>query len=196
MKRANLILFAAVLSLAGLVNTYGQQPGETPETNYRIYTYTLVGSDDAGVRSDVPSRLSKTVDSIRRDFGHSNFGLLSTQFQTINAKGFINYNGLLNGFMIDAGGGQPVHAEWSYAGFRTNGDRAGLKSFQFSMLYPVKTFVGGDKENAAPVINNQRIGLSVQEIGLKIGEPSLIATLPVGVTGKSLYFIVHLEEAR
>jgi hypothetical protein len=192
MKKIYPLIFVLFVILSGLVNASGQaEAGRT----YKVYTYTLIGSNDTSGRGNLSPRLSNAVDEMKRNFGYSNYRLLSTQFQLIKKNGNIAYKSVLKSSEISGETGMPVFADWSFQDFSDENRRPGFKSFRFNMRFPFKMTVAGKDGGSPGVYNYEPLGLSAQNIDFAVGKPVLFASLPVDIADKTLFFLVHLEES-
>ncbi len=185
----SVVLFAILMNVA---NTFGQESNKT----YKVFTYTVVGSNDSNAGSNLSKDLSKAFADIKNDFGFSNYQVLSTQFQLIKQNGNIAYKSIMKSSDFSGESEMPIFADWTYQGFDEAEKQAGFKSFRFNMRFPMRNVSSGKEGESFATTVYEQVGLSAQNIDFAVGKPVLFASFPVDITNKTLFFIVHLEEVK
>lgn len=199
MKKNYFMSIVLFVALFGIISISAQEKQIKPNKTYKIYTYTVVGSNDSGNKSSLPQNLQSEFNKIRGNFGYSNYELLSMQFQLIKEKGSIEYKSILKDFEPADVSELPVFSEWTYRGFGENsieGRKVGsFKTFQFGIRFPVKYSSMKSEGKSSVVTNYERIGLISRNMDFVVGQPVLFATLPIEKIDKTLFFFIHLRES-
>lgn len=196
MKKLIISITILLFISLGFAESFAQEVSKTESnTSYKIYTYTVVGSNDSAKKAKLPGNLTEAFDEIKSNFSYSNYGLLSTQFQLIKENGEISYKSILKD-VVDKNE-YPIFAEWSYQGLEEktiNGrDQSGFKSFRLNLRFPVKKVSGKDD---TPVVNYESIGITTRNIDFPIGKAVVFASLPIEIANKTLFFVVHLQQIK
>lgn len=199
MKKTILLFLASIIISITFVNSFAQEKETISNKTYKIYTYTIVGSNTSG-NQKLPNNLPKAFEGIKNNFPYSNYQLLSTQFQLIKEKGSIEYKSILKDFENNGNSASPIFAEWTYRGFAENEmygkDRGSFSSFRFGLRIPIKTSSVNIEGKTTNIINYEALGLSATNIDFAVGEPTLFASFPIESIDKTLFFVVYIEEVK
>jgi hypothetical protein len=185
------------MSLAFLSQAFAQN---SPNQNvvaqsYSVYTYVIIGSKNSTEKSSISNEISKPLEDIKREFGFTNFQIVSTQFQTIKVNGKASYSTIIKGQKSDVGAEKPIFATLSLQNFySTNNYRKeshGFLSFSFQARFPyVSETITANKEKTE-IINYENISVGSKDVEIALDKPTLISSLPVG--DQAFFFVVKIK---
>ncbi len=199
-KLLNLLSVLFIISI-GFVNLSAQDELKTDASQksneiYKIYTYTVMASNNSTVNKKMPDEVSRALDDIKKDFAYKDYQLLSTQFQLIKESGDVLYRSVLNNLDEVSDKNYPVFGDWSYQGLTENmingRKQLGFKTFRFNMRFPVKTPTKDD----ASVVTYDSIGITTRNIDFPVGKSIVIASFPIEISDKTLFFVIRTESVK
>lgn len=201
-RRATLAmgLMGAIAAVAQAQTDTGRQILQV-EPSYDVALHLLIGSNDAAVRSELPTSLANISKQLNANFSFTNYRLASTFLGRISNTGNFEYKsvGDLVGKNID--GSPQTFLEWGVANFRNMPTAKGQPGFQaqafrFGARIPVQTTIlQGEGGKGAPVYNYEAIGLSLGKVGLAENTPTLIGTLNLPGANGVIFLVMTVRSA-
>ncbi|MGD9563457.1 MAG: hypothetical protein AB7F88_15670 [Pyrinomonadaceae bacterium] len=193
-KASGFFLIFLIAAASGMAQ---DQPREA-ERSYEAVLYVLASDDRAGKGTDLPSGLNAVSRQIRSEFGADRLRVINTYFGRLSGAGTIEYKGVSNAYAPEAMPGSPSFLDWRLSGLRDLENAAGqpvyqFQAFRFGARVPVRIGVVSD-ERAAP-INYEPIGLTVERVGVRDNDPTLIGTLIQPRTDGTLFLVLTVRKA-
>ncbi len=186
-----------------LTGIFAQTPPPKPQArpSYEVVLQTIVGSNAANVKADVPPPLSGIVKKLKTNYSYSNYRLNSTFLQRIAESGTIELKSASSEKTVNAEVELPVFSEWTLNDLKYLPDADGRKMFQFEgfrfgQRVPVisnwsKNEIG--KNN--PVYNYEQIGLTVQRSSLPENVPTIVGSLTTINPDELMFLVLTVKSA-
>jgi hypothetical protein len=192
--RSLLVLSLLTLSSAAI---YAQQV----EPSYDMTLQLVVGSNETGGGSDIPSDLSAVTRELKAHFAFTNYRISGTLIGRIANGGTFQYKSFANAFGREQAPGSQTFMDWSVAGFRNMPTASGKQGFQaqaFRFGARVPVIIGGQKDETGKIVpsfNYEPIGLTLDKVGLSENVPTLIGTLSLPGTSGTIFLIMTVRSA-
>ncbi len=194
------LVFSIILLSACVSYSQGENKQHV-DPNYDVSLQVVIGSNDAGQRSELPANLSSISKQLKNNFAFSNYRIGSTLLGRIADTGSFEYKSVANGLAQESDTKSQTFLDWSLFNFRSVSNEKGptilqAQSFRFGARVPVTTgnFKDGGGNNN-PVINYEAIGLSLGKIGLTENVPTLIGTLSLPGTSGTIFLVMTVRSA-
>jgi len=174
-----------IICLASAANTFAQTDNKPPQAEpvYEIVLHTVVASNNAGGKTDLPQTLSGAIKKLKNNFSFTNYRVMSTYLERVANTGSVEFKSF-----APLPNALPIFSEWSLGGLRNLQNSRGqtsiqVQSFRFGQRVPIRTGV-----NDSSVVNYENIGLTLSRFGLPLGEPTVIGSL--STANEDLMFLV------
>jgi len=196
-KFTNLIMSACMVALA-TIGAIGQQA----ESSYDLTLQLVVGSNEAGAKTEMPSSLDQVAQDLKSRFGFSGYRLANTIHSRIVDAGGAEYKSLANIFGETADPMQPSFMEMSVVDLRNLSQVKGAGMFQgrvfrFGAKVPVAT--GGSFKDetgkARPITAYEHIGLTLTKFNVPESQPTLVGTLNLPGTNGTIFLVMTIKSA-
>jgi hypothetical protein len=187
------LLFLFIACTAALAQT---DPSQKIEPSYEVSLHVVIGSNEAGAKSDLPSSLAAVSRQLKNNFSFSNYRLANTFLGRISNTGNIEYKSISNILGQETESESQTFLEWSLGNFRSMQDGFQARSFRFGAKVPVR--VGSTRDDAGrthPVINYEGVGLTMNMIGLKANTPTLVGTISLPKTTGTIFLVATIKSA-
>lgn len=166
------------------------------EPSYEVALQVIIGSNDAGARSDLPANLSTVSRQIRNSFSFSSYRLANTFLGRVSNNGNIEYKSVSNVFGEEpAADGPQSFLEWSLVNFQVHQTGLQARSFRFGARIPVRTMGSREGGGTVPIVNYEAIGLTVNTIGVPVNKPTLIGTINLPRSSGTMFLLVTIKPA-
>ncbi|MEJ7862800.1 MAG: hypothetical protein WKF90_14310 [Pyrinomonadaceae bacterium] len=180
---AALFIFCLVNAVDSFAETENKPPQADPV--YEVVFHTLVASNNAGGKTDVPQTLSPVIKKLKNNFSFNNYRVTTTYLERVANTGSVEFKSVAK---VSVPSAPPIFSEWSLGGLRNLQNSKGqtsihVQSFRFGQRVPIRT---GINDNS--VINYENIGLTLNRFGLPLGEPTVIGSL--STANEELMFLV------
>lgn len=194
-KLTNLIMSAFMVALV-TIGAIGQQV----ESSYDLTLQLVVGSNEAGAKTEMPSTLDQVTQDIKSRFGFSGYRLANTIHSRIVDAGGAEYKSLVNIFGETTDPMQPSFMEMSVVDLRNLSQVKGSGTFQgrvfrFGAKVPVAT--GGsfkdDTGKSRPVTAYEHIGLTLTKFNVPENQPTLVGTLNLPGTNGTIFLVMTIK---
>jgi hypothetical protein len=177
----------SIVLLVGAGTGFGQG---AVEPSYEVSMHILMGSDDSGTKSDIPSSLNSVTQQLKSKVGYSNFRLAGTIIGRMANQGNFEYKSYSDLFGQDPKFRSFI--ELTLRDLRPGVVDGALKfdTLRFGARIPIVT--GYRKDEAGkdqPIVNYEQIGLTSGRLGVYENTPTLIGTLDVP-SGTEMIFLV------
>jgi len=178
-----------VLCLAFLTLTTAAQQNAT-DVNYDITLQLVIGSNDPGAKSDLPSSLGPVASQMKSGFNFSSYRVASTFIGRIANNGHFEYNSVASIEGKDLSSAVPTFLDWSLHDLTMvpNSKNLQAQAFRFGARVPVAV---GDASKQA--INYEHIGVSLVRVGLNQNVPTLIGTLHLPGTTGTIFLVMTIR---
>jgi hypothetical protein len=196
-KFTNLIMSACMVALA-TIGAIGQQA----ESSFDLTLQLVVGSNEAGAKTEMPSSLDQVAQDLKSRFGFSGYRLANTIHTRIVDAGGAEYKSLANIFGETADPMQPSFMEMSVVDLRNLSQVKGAGMFQgrvfrFGAKVPVAT--GGSFKDetgkARPITAYEHIGLTLTKFNVPESQPTLVGTLNLPGTNGTIFLVMTIKSA-
>ncbi len=164
------------------------------EPSYEVSLHLLMGSNEAGARSDVPSNLNPIAQQLKAKVGYSNFRLAGNIIGRMANQGSFEYKSYSDLFGEDPKFRSFI--ELSLRDLRPGGVDGAFKfdTLRFGARIPV--IIGYRKDESGkdqPAVNYEQIGLTSGKLGVYQNVPTLIGTLDVPSGSEMIFLIMTLK---
>jgi hypothetical protein len=180
-----------LLCLAFFAMTSAAQ--QTPaEINYDVTLQLVIGSNDAGAKSDLPSTLGAVASQMKSGFNFASYRVASTFVGRIANNGAFEYNSVASIEGKDLSSAVPTFLDWSLHDLAMvpNSKNLQAQSFKFGARVPV---IVGDASKAQQAVNYEHIGVSLLRVGLNQNVPTLIGTLHLPGTTGTIFLVMTVR---
>ncbi len=172
-----------IFCLATVAGAFAQTENKPPQADpvYEVVLHTVVASNNASGKSDVPQALSGVIKKLKNNYTFNNYHVTSIYLQRVASGGNIDYKSVVNR-LSQAQNTSPIFSDWSLYGLRNLQDSKGqtsiqFQSFRFGQRVPVTTRINDDNGKVSSVVSYEQIGLTLSKSGLPISEPTVIGSL-------------------
>ncbi len=188
-------LFALALIFALSSTTFAQTDVASKlEPSYEVSLQVLIGSNEAGSKSDVPSSLSSVTKQLKDNFSFSNYRLANTFLGRISNTGNIEYKSIAN--ILGQETETQTFLEWSLGNFRSIESGFQARSFRFGARVPVRTgSMRTESGRVDPVVNYESVGLTMNMLGLPANRPTLVGTISLPRTTGTIFLVATIRSA-
>lgn len=174
-----------IFCLANAAGTFAQTENKLTQADpvYEVVLHTIVASNNAGGKTDVPQALSSVVKKLKINFSFNNFRVTTTYLERVSNTGGVEFKSF-----APIPNASPIFSEWTLNGLRSVQNSRGqasiqIQGFRYGQRVPIKIGGGGNSP-----INYENIGLTLNRFGLSVGEPTVIGTL--STANDELMFLV------
>lgn len=170
------------------------------ESSYDLTLQLVVGSNEAGAKTEMPSSLDQFTQDIKSRFGFSGYRLAKTIHSRIVDAGGAEYKSLVNIFGETTDPMQPSFMEMSVVDLRNLSQQKGAGLFQgrvfrFGAKVPVAT--GGSFKDetgkSRPVTAYEHIGLTLTKFNVPEGQPTLVGTINLPGSNGTIFLVMTIR---
>lgn len=188
-----LVLTSGVLAAAGSAAVQKSSAG-----GFMVITDIIVGSPKTSADRQTGSKISPAIEAVRRDFEFASYANGIRHIQMIGNGGSISFENMLRNLGSISANDNPIFTEWGYGGFfvdKESPNSVGFKSFRFQARVPVKYRGVQNEANSTTFVKYENLRLSLGNVELDLGTPSVIASMPMPENGESLFFVIEVRKA-
>lgn len=192
------ILFVTIFCYAAV---FAQTDIKTPsEQSYEVVLQIVNASKTANGKTPVPASLSGVVKKLQENYTNLNYYLSATFYQRIANNGNLEFKGI--SVIPNQDFYAPVFSDWSFAQLVGGTDRQGanavqIRSFRFGQRVPVRVArLKSEDDKAAPVINYEGVGLTMQKVNLPENSPTIIGNFPGSSADDLQFLILTVKQAK
>lgn len=174
-----------------LFSVSGVVLGQTAsEPSYEVSMHLLMGSNDSGSKSDLPSSLNAVSQQLKSKVGYSSFRLAGTIIGRMVNQGSFEYKSTSNLF-----GQNPTFRSFLEITIRDlrPGNSAGVLKFDALRFGARVPMINGYKKDESgrdqPIVQYEQIGLTSSKLVISESVPTLVGTLDVP-NGTEMIFIL------
>jgi hypothetical protein len=185
-----------LLVLFTLSTAFAQSDPGQIEPSYEVALHVVIGSNEAGSRTELPASLSAVSKHLKNNFSFSDYRLANTFLGRISNTGNIEYKSVSNILGQESDAESQTFLEWSMGNFRSMPTGFQARSFRFGARVPVRT--GSFKDESGkmnPVVNYESVGLTMSMIGLPANKPTLIGTISLPKTVGTIFLVATIRSA-
>jgi len=163
------------------------------EPIYEVILQTLVASNNANGKTDVPQTLSGVIKKLKNNYTFNNYRVTSTYLERVANTGRVEFKSVATTLNPNQENTSPVFSEWSLTGLQNLQNSKGqisiqFQAFRFGQRVPIKTGTTEVGGKTSSIVNYEQIGLSLGKFGLPINEPTVIGSL--STPNEELTFLV------
>ena len=189
----SLVLIGAAASTA----VAQADPVQQFEPSYEIALHIVIGSDEAGAKTDLPNGLSAVSRHLKGNYSFSNYRLANTFLARISNTGNVEYKSVSNILGQETDAESQTFLEWSMVNLRTMQNGFQARSFRFGARVPVRTGTVKDATGAVtPIVNYESVGLTMNLIGLPANTPTLVGTISLPKTTGTIFLIATIRTSQ
>jgi len=189
--------------LLNFVNCFAQTPPNRNqiEPSYEVILQTLVASNTANNKSDIPQTLSGAVKKLRANYLYSNYRLGATFYQRVANTGTIELKSVSNETIPNQERNFSVFSEWTLNNLQTLPDAKGqnsiqFQSFRFGQRIPIITSSVKDENGITnSVVNYEQVGLTIQRCSLAENVPTVIGSLSTLKPDELMFLVLTVKSA-
>lgn len=194
-RSTNALVTLCVIAL-GAVGAIAQNV----ESSYDVTLHLVVGSNEAGAKTEMPSSLEQITQDIKSRFGFSGYRLANTIHSRIVDAGGAEYKSLANIFGETADPMQPSFMEMNVVDLRNLSQQKGAgvfqgRMFRFGAKVPVAT--GGSFKDetgkSRPITAYEHIGLTLNKFNVPENQPTLVGTLNLPGTNGTIFLLMTIK---
>ncbi len=183
------------LSPFGSVIAQSSQPSSN-EAPIHVELRVLTATPDQKTSIKLPSNLSAVSRQINDMVGTTDLRIAETYFGRIGHRGSMNYKSLANVAVYPGDIDTPSIMDWNLQGVEIGLQGTfKLNSFRFGARIPIRGARLGTESNAARVVNYENIGLSLGELSIPNGVPTLIGSLSLPNSDGTMFLVLTLSTA-
>jgi hypothetical protein len=198
----SIIAFFSVCLLS-LTNGFTQTSptGKQIEPSYEVILQTLVASNNANNKSDIPQMLIGAVKRLKANYPYSNYRLGETFYQRIANTGAIELRNVSNEIIPDQERSYSIFSEWTLNNLQNLPDAKGqnsiqFQSFRFGQRIPIITSSVKDADGKInSVVNYEQVGLTIQKLSLAENVPTVIASLSTWKPNELMFLVLTVKSA-
>ncbi len=204
-KSKNVFSIAAFFSvcLLSLANCFAQTPTTRNqiEPSYEVVLQTLIASNTANNKSDIPQTLVGAVKKLKANFSYSNYRLGSTFYQRVANTGTFELKSVSNEAIPNQERNFTIFSEWTLGYIQTLPNAQGQNSiqfqnFRFGQRVPVITSNFKDESGKTnSVVNYEQIGLTIQRCSLAENMPTVIGSLSTLKPDELMFLVLTVKSA-
>jgi hypothetical protein len=192
MIQIRLVKVAAITLVCLAFLVVGAAAQQSADINYDVTLQLVIGSNEAGAKSDLPSNLAPIATQMKSGFNFSSYRLASTFFGRIANNGHFDYESVASIDGRDVSSAVPTFLDWSLHDLAMvpNSKNLQAQAFKFGARVPV---VVGDASKGQQGVNYERIGISLTRVGLNQNTPTLIGTLHLPGTTGTVFLVMTIR---
>ena len=194
-KFTNLIVSVFMVALA-TISAISQQV----ESSYDLTLQLVVGSNEVGAKSEMPSTLDQVTQDIKSRFNFAGYRLANTLQSRIVDGGGAEYKSMVNIFGEATDAIQPAFLEMGVVDLRNFSQQKGAAIFQgrifrFGARVPVATGASFKDEagKSRPTTAYEQIGLTLNKFNVPEGQPTLVGTLNLPGTNGTIFLVMTVK---
>ena len=175
--------------------------GKQVEPSYEVVLQTLVASNNANNKSDIPQTLAGAVKKLKANYSYSNYRLGATFYQRVANTGTIELKSVSNEAIPSQERNFTIFSEWTLNNLQTLPDAKGqnsiqFQSFRFGQRIPVITSSVKDENGKTnSVVNYEQVGLTIQRCSLTENVPTVIGSLSTLNPGELMFLVLTVKSA-
>ncbi len=189
--------------LLSLINGFAQTPPTKNqiEPSYEVVLQTLVASNTANNKSEIPQILSGAVKRLKANYSYSNYRLASTYLQRVANNGTIEFRNVSNETIPNQERNFSVFSDWTLRGLQILLDAKGqnsiqFESFRFGQRIPIITSSVKDESGKTnSVVNYEQVGLTIQRCSLAENVPTVIGSLSTLKPDELMFLVLTVKSA-
>ncbi|MDQ3713278.1 MAG: hypothetical protein M3388_13810 [Acidobacteriota bacterium] len=189
--------------LLSLINGFAQTPPTKNqiEPSYEVVLQTLVASNTANNKSEIPQILSGAVKRLKANYSYSNYRLASTYLQRVANNGTIEFRNVSNETIPNQERNFSVFSDWTLRGLQILLDAKGqnsiqFESFRFGQRIPIITSSVKDESGKTnSVVNYEQVGLTIQRCSLAENVPTVIGSLSTLKPDEFMFLVLTVKSA-
>jgi len=198
----SIIAFFSVCLLS-LTNGFTQTSptGKQIEPSYEVILQTLVASNSANNKSDIPQMLIGAVKRLKANYPYSNYRLGETFYQRVANTGALELRSVSNEIIPDQERSYSIFSEWTLNNLQNLPDAKGqnsiqFQSFRFGQRIPIITSSIKDANGKInSVVNYEQVGLTIQKLSLAENVPTVIASLSTWKPNELMFLVLTIKSA-
>jgi len=198
----SIIAFFSVCLLS-LTNGFTQTSptGKQIEPSYEVILQTLVASNNANNKSDIPQMLIGAVKRLKANYPYSNYRLGETFYQRVANTGALELRSVSNEIIPDQERSYSIFSEWTLNNLQNLPDAKGqnsiqFQSFRFGQRIPIITSSIKDANGKInSVVNYEQVGLTIQKLSLAENVPTVIASLSTWKPNELMFLVLTVKSA-
>lgn len=195
MKHPRLTNFVASACLAAVAAVGAI--AQNVEPSYELTLHLVVGSNEAGTRTELPASLDPIARHLKSNFAFAGYRLTNTFQSRLVDGGGTEYKSLMN-ISEAADPRQPAFLEFAITNFAALSQQKSLfqaRTFRFGARVPVATG-GSFKDDAGkshPTTAYEHLGLTQTKLGIAENVPTLIGTLNLPGTNGTIFLVMTVK---
>lgn len=197
----SIIFLVAAFAFGGRFSyAQGAADGTAPDADYEAVLYVVLGSAEAQPgATEVPKGLTNVFRSLRDSFQHKNYSLVNTYFGRVANNGNLEYKSVSNIYGVESNPDVPSFLDWRLAGLKsgtgTSSNSLRIQMFRFGARVPVRVASFDQSGKASPVLNYESVGLTLDRIGVIVGNPTLVGTITLPKTTGTMFLVLNVTPA-
>lgn len=190
-----IIFLVAAVAFGGRFTLAQGAEASAPDADYEAVLYVVLGSEDASQQgAEVPKNLASVFRTVRDTFPYKNYSLVNTYFGRVANNGNLEYKSVSNIYGVDSNPDIPSFLDWRLAGLKTapSGNSLRIQTFRFGARVPVRVASFGEGGKSSPVLNYESVGLTLDRIGMVVGNPTLVGTITLPKTTGTMFLVLNV----
>ena len=191
------------VSLFGLTDCFAQAATQKNqvEPSYDVILQTVIGSNNTGIKTDIPPTLSDLSKKMKANYSYSNYRLASTFLQRVANTGSVDFRGVVNETSSSPEKSYTSFIEWTLNNLQSLPNAKGQNSvqfqgFRFGQRIPiVSSTVKDENGKINSVVTYEQVGLTLQKFSLTENTPTLVGTLSTSKPDELMFLILTVRAA-
>lgn len=192
-----------IVCLLSFTNSFAQTPNKTQfEPSYEVVLQTLIGSNLANNKSEIPQTLSNVVKKLKNNYSYSNYSLSSTLLQRIGTAGTGELKSVSSEAVPNQERNFSVFSEWTLSNLQNVPSENGqtsiqFQNFRFGQRVPVVvSTVKDDGGKSNSVVNYEQVGLTLQRFSLAENTPTIVGSLSTTKPDELMFLVLTVRPAQ
>jgi hypothetical protein len=186
------------LCLLSSLNCFAQASKNQIEPSYEVVLQTLVASNSANNKTDVPQALSNVVKRLRTNYSYPSYRLTSTFLQRIANTGNIEFKTISSEAIPNQERNLSTFFDWSLSGLQSLPNVKGqnsiqFQSFRFGQRVPLINSIKDESGRTSSVVTYEQIGLTLQRFSLGENSPTVIGSLSTAKSDELMFLVLTVK---
>ena len=202
-KIAFSIALFCFVCLLSLTNAFAQTPSNRNqiEPSNEVILQTLIASNGANNKSDIPQMLSGAVKKLKANYSYLNYRLGATFYQRVANNGAVELKSVSSETLPNQEGNYSIFSEWTFNYLQNLPDDKGqnsiqLQNFRFGQRIPiVASRVVDAAGRTSSVVNYEQVGLTIQKLSLPENVPTIVGSLTTTKPDELMFLILTVKSA-
>lgn len=171
------------------------------EPSYEIIMQTVIGSNNAGNKADLPQTLTDAAKKLKANYSFTNYRLNSTFIQRVANSGKLELRSVSMETPFNQEKNYSIFTDWSLNNLQSllnaNGqNQIQIDNFRFGQRVPVVTSIFNNETGKTnSVVNYELVGVNIQRFSLPENVPTVVGSLSTMKPDELMFLILTVKPA-